>query len=312
MNSQDYLNALVALAATLDAQAQPEYSPHGRQAYLEQLVAITKEMGAQHGPPPAAAPNTELFERVIMTSPKDILWRIAGATVERRRALPTARRAMLGVLEMRPDLLGPLGQARVETVHSALVAHFLDRRKSGDVGVACRAAFGTLLMNPTMEEEEVAVPECLDFAAAEVRTERHLGKYGRVDISIESPRTVVLIEVKVDAAEGDQQLPDYATALDELCSQGSREGILVFLTQDPEQHPNAKQAARHIVFRDLLKAWLPVAISGRTSEHVYLSMYLKTVAFHLYSLAEADAFDYWSLRTQRSALQFLEAEVEST
>jgi hypothetical protein len=41
-------------------------------------------------------------------------------------------------------------------------------------------------------------------------------------------------------------------------------------------------------------------------------MYLKTMAVHLYGLAEADAFDYWSLRTQRNALRFLESEVEST
>jgi hypothetical protein len=36
----------------------------------------------------------------------------------------------------------------------------------------------------------------------------------------------------------------------------------------------------------------------------------KTIALHLCGLAEADAFDYWSLRTQRKALRFLETEVE--
>ncbi|WP_437644358.1 PD-(D/E)XK nuclease family protein [Sorangium sp. So ce362] len=312
MNRQDYLDSLVTLAATLDVQAQSEDLLRRRQTYLGQLVALAKDLAAQHGPVPASPANTEIFERVIMASPKDILWRVAGASVERRKALPSARRAMLGVLETRPDLLGPLGQAHVEVVHSALVAHFLDPRKSGDVGTACRAAFGTFLIHPTSEEEEGAIPEALNFVGAEVRTERHLGKHGRVDISIESPRAVVLIEVKVDAAEGLQQVPDYAAALGELCAQGAREGILVFLTQDPEQRPSVKQAARHIIFRDLLRLWLPVAISGRTSEHMYLSMYLKTVAVHLYGLAEADTFDYWSLRTQRNALRFLESEVEST
>lgn len=309
MTRQEYLDQVVALAQAM--QTDPLPSAQQRQLYLDQIVTFATDIAAQRRLGGLTTPNIELFSRAIMSNSRDILWRLAGATIERRRSLTSSRRAMLGVLEMSPDLLGPLGQPRIETAHSSLLTHFLDPGTAGEVGLACRDAFVALLQNPTTEDEESVVPEKLTLGGATIRAERHLGQYGRVDISIESDRFVLLIEVKVDASERDQQLSDYASALKSLCAQGGRDGLLVFLTADPKQKPSTKAAIRHITFRDILMIWLPVAVAGRTSEHVYLSLYLKTIARHLYNLAEADSFDDWSLRTQRAALSFLETELES-
>jgi len=308
MTRQEYLDQLVALAQAMRTDPSPDAQE--RQFYLDQIVTFARDIAAERRLGGLTTANIELFSRAIMSSSKDILWRLAGATVERRRSLTTSRRAMLGVLEMSPDLLGPLGDSRVETAHSSLLTHFLDPQSAGDVGLACRDAFVTLLRNPSKEDEESVVPEDLSFRGAVIQSERHLAQYGRVDISIESEQFVLLIEVKIDASERDQQLSDYASALKELCADRGRDGLLVFLTADPKQKPGTKATVRHITFRDVLISWLPVAVAGRTAEHMYLSLYLKTIAHHLYKLAEADNLDDWSLRTQRAALSFLETELE--
>lgn len=312
MDRKQYIEQLVTLGTALTHQ--PTADGQQRRAYIDRIVAFGCSLSAQGATPAATLPSAGLadFRRLIMSDPHDLLWRIAGATSQRRRSLTPTTRAMLGVLEATPDLLGPLEQARDETAHSKLLAHFLNPRSSGDVGAACLRAFLDVLVNPADEDVAVAFPDKVDLQDAEVRTERHLGKYGRVDISLESANALVFVEVKVGALEGSRQLAGYAKALEELCAARNRQALLVFLTEDPEQAPSIKHAVRHITFRHILKAWLPIAISGRSFEHLYLSLYLKTIAAHLYTLAGADVFDCWPLAMQRRALQFLETEIAST
>lgn len=306
MNRHEYVQHLADFGRALTSR--PTADALARQAYIDRLVTFGRSL--LHGEEGADQDLAE-FRRHIMNNPREILWRVAGATALRRRALSPSGRAMLSVLELWPDLLGPLQQHEDEVAHSTLMAHFLSPLQSGEIGSACIKAFVDLLLTPT-DEEPTALPDRFDMRDLKVQAERHLGKYGRVDISIESMNTIVFIEVKVGASEGRQQLSGYAKALEALSAASARQPLLVFLTARADQAPSIKLAARHVTFRQLLSAWLPISVSGRTPEHLYLSLYLKTIACHFYNLADADAFDCWPLATQRRAMQFLETEVAFT
>ena len=54
------------------------------------------------------ATGADAFRRVLMPNVRDIMWRVAGATLEHRRQLGPESRDALRVLEVSPDLLGPL------------------------------------------------------------------------------------------------------------------------------------------------------------------------------------------------------------
>jgi hypothetical protein len=150
------------------------------------------------------------------------------------------------------------------------------------------------------------LPDPLDLSGAVITTERSLGQYGRVDVSIDGPKAIVFIEVKIDAAEGNQQLSRYGKALAQLV--GERVSLLVFLTFDEKKI--AAGGHRQITFRNLLRVWLPIAASSRSQNAAYLSMYLKTIA-QLYGVAASGEFDRWPLHTQRAALAFIERELET-
>ncbi len=62
-------------------------------------------------------------------------------------------------------------------------------------------------------------------------------------MSIDGPKALVFIEVKVDADEGPQQLDRYAKALDELA--GDRDSMLVFLTSDRQVTPFESRLPRN-------------------------------------------------------------------
>jgi hypothetical protein len=309
MTRSEYLERLLALGAGL--RARPTQDAQARQQYISRLVEWGRSLTTQAEPVPATEQLAN-FCRLVMPNRQEILWRVTGATAQRRRALSAQGRTMLNALETCPDLLGTLERARDEVTHTKILAHFLDPSRSGGVGSACVKAFVDLILTSGSEEDMPALPDGLNLKDLNIRTERHLGKYGRVDLSLDSLQALVLVEVKIDALERPGQLSDYASALDELYLSQKRHTMLIFLTRTPDQAPSIKRSAVHITFRDVLTAWLSVAISGRTEDHIFLSMYLKTIACHLYGLMAAGSFESWPLATQRRALQFLESEVTYT
>ena len=132
--------------------------------------------------------------------------------------------------------------------------------------------------------------------------------YGRVDVSIDAPKSLIFVEVKVDAAEGPSQLARYNKALAQLAM--GRETLLVFLTADDEQ-TGAGSNHRHVTFTDVLRAWLP---SPREPRKLRAPTWLCTsrpIARHLHRLADDGDFDAWRLPTQRAALAFIERELET-
>jgi hypothetical protein len=301
MDRGGYIQALVRLAETLGPADSADYAD--RSTYLTRLVAFAAKLKVSEQQ--AADAGLEAFRRVLKANARDILWRVAGATLERRRLLPVASQDALRTLGLAPDLLGPLGFARTELAHSSALAFFLDPTRSGSLGTECLSAFVELVVDSGDDQAEQEPP---DLTAVRVTSERSLGRWGRVDISIDGPRVLILVEVKVDAKEGPQQIPRYTNAINELA--GDRQALLVFLTHDREQ-TGVGDAHRHITFADVLRVWLPIATTQRSPEATYLAMYMKTIAQHLQGLAGEGGFDRWDLHTQRAALAFIERELET-
>jgi hypothetical protein len=297
----DYLGALVRFGTRLEPAKTA--SDEGRAQYLGRVVGFGAKLKTEERD--AAEAGVEAFRRVLGPRAQDILWRVAGATLDRRRQLSPASRDALRVMEVEPDLLGPLGDARTEVAHSSALAFFLDPTRSGGVGGACLASFVELVARVGGADAEEELPDLTD---ARVTSERVLGRWGRVDVSIDGPNALIFVEVKVDAGEGPEQLSRYAKAMAELA--GERESLLVFLTDDVGQAGNG-DGHRHVTFSDVLAAWLPIAATTRSPEATYLAMYLKTIARHLRHVAGRGAFDQWDLHTQRAALEFIQRESET-
>jgi hypothetical protein len=301
MDRAGYLEALRAFAGPL---REPTVAPDPeRDAYVARIVAMGSKLRASEGN--EENDGVEAFRHVLMPNVRDIMWRVAGATLERRRQLGPESRDALRVLEVSPDLLGPLAYARTEVAHSRALSFFLDPAQSGDVGRECLAAFVELVARVGDRDADDEAP---DVTGAHVMAERVVAPYGRVDVSIDAPKSLIFVEVKVDAAEGPSQLARYNKALAQLAM--GREALLVFLTADDEQ-TGAGSDHRHVTFADVLRAWLPIAARTKKAQGTYLAMYLKTIARHLHRLADDGEFDAWRLPTQRAALAFIERELET-
>jgi PD-(D/E)XK nuclease superfamily len=296
---------LAALRGFADRLGEPKAEPDPeRAAYVARLVALAAKL--QESSEQQLDDGSDAFRRILRPNVRDIMWRVAGATLERRRRLAPEARDSLRVLETSPDLLGPLAYSRTEVAHSRALCFLLDPSRSGELGHECLRAFVELVMDARNDND--AEDQDADVSGSTVEAERAIHPWGRVDISIESPSSLIFVEVKVDAEERPNQLLDYSRALAHCA--GTRQAILVFLTAN-EQQAGVGTKHRHVTFRDLLRAWLPIAARTRRPEGTYLAMYLKTIARHLERLADEGEFDHWRLRTQRAALAFIEKEVET-
>lgn len=263
-----------------------------RLQFLQQLA--TKARGLQaDGEVPAA--DLESFKRLIMDRPDDLRRKLLGANALRRRALTADQRRLLDSLDVDPDLLAPIGELRYEPTHTRLVEYFLTLGRDG--------LLPSGIVRDFLELAEVA-PELVpdDLALLVVRRER-VSAEGRVDLFLEMPKVVVLVEMKVDALEGKGQLDGYRKALDDV--RGSRVGVLAYLTLPDAPRADTKVPHVHFTLHDLLRVWVFYSDAG-IGLPGYLGRYLKSVA-RLVQCAGVGRFDNWTMREQRAALDLFKA-----
>lgn len=259
--------------------------------YLKRLVEFGVALGATPGPNDA---DLQLFRERIMARPDDLRRRLLGANVQRRKCLEGRQRRALNVLDVAPDLLGPLGELRYEPSHSRLIARFMQARAEPSLAPALLRAFLTVVGAPTAAGA--------DAELAIVESERWLPS-GRVDISITLPKHLVFVEMKVDAEEGEEQLAGYRKDLDAFSN--GRDTLLVYLTRPGAQDSVSGVDHVHVTLDQLLVSWLPFAGEGTGSEG-YLARYLKSVAL-VVRCAGHGTFDDWSITQQAAALDLVES-----
>jgi len=169
------------------------------------------------------------------------------------------------------DLLSIIGRSRWETYHSAILAWLLDP--------CCPHGLGGAMLRRLLSHcfpEEQFTDE--DLAACTSATEVAGAEGTRLDILIRGPALHLVIEVKVDALEGDNQCDAYVLV------HGNEKGArFIFLTPDGREPTSAIVSGslwRPLGFaniKDFLGAALAdatsvgVAASGTASAHSYLA-----------------------------------------
>jgi hypothetical protein len=276
---------------------------------LEELIALGHALRNPVDPLPLVALGRErldeltrghsAFVRLTEDGGDALRARWLGETALRYQRLPPHKRVAIGVLGAVPDLLAPAGRRYDELLHTNTIAWVLGRTT---FRVEARRRFLKAV------EEGIPRNDAAPFSAATFDAqgaiaiaERSVGRFGRVDVWLETPAHVIAIEGKILAQEGKDQVPRYNDA--RRLFPGKASWTVVFLTVDLDQEPSGP--ALHLTFTDLLRAWLPLAAAGDTGEHRHLGLYLASVA-RLCGIGASGGFDTWTFTERRKALDLLQ------
>lgn len=119
------------------------------------------------------------------------------------------------------NVFDALGVVRKEVIQSRFLAYLLSPCEQHKQGAK--------FINAFLEEIKGNLIDESILASVKVRTEVPTDKYGRMDIVITAPDLMIVIEVKINAGERENQIADYQNWMDD---QQYLNKILVFLTPD--------------------------------------------------------------------------------
>lgn len=281
-----FLDAFLVLA---EAPAPSAELSKPQREFLSQFLALAGDTLTKEDAVTA-------FERLIIGNWAQLTWRVQGALAARFAELDDEGHRVLRALEDTPSLLAPLRYSHDEISHSRLLAWAL--RLGGDLGDTLRGAWLRRFERPELPRSGWVV-----------RNERTLGENCRLDVEIEVPgEWLCFVEMKVDALERKNQLPDYRRHLDSACAARDLDGTLVFLTVDGDKSVDEVMHDR-LSFRELLRMWLPLALRPEPNS-LYLRAWLTSIAHDLCEVGARGPMERWSFSRRAAALDFLE-ELES-
>ena len=157
-------------------------------------------------------------------------------------ALQTFLDGLRGPLEIartdgaRLNVWGTAGLKRDEVRNAGVLAALFDPNQSGDRAAAFLSAF----LDRVQGADRAGLPTPGELEAGySVQTEAcPLGAAdSRVDLSVEGSRFILLIEVKIDAGEGVEQLSRYAQVLRAKAMALNKRAALVYLSPTPAKAP---------------------------------------------------------------------------
>ncbi|WP_162252096.1 PD-(D/E)XK nuclease family protein [Brevundimonas sp. Root1423] len=220
--------------------------------------------------------------RAVLPSPVDVspvpqAAPIARALVERlltslKPAIASARTD--GTLQ---NVWSMAGLKRDEVRNSAVLASLFSPVVSGDRGVAFLNAFLNTLRGPDRtglpEEEELrrgytVQTEACPLGAAD----------DRVDLSIEGPDFILLIEVKIGAGEGLEQLSRYDRVLRRKAETLGKRAVLIYLSPTPALAP--PPGSIYASWRCVVRAANAVARTHPTADQTFQDQLLRQFAHH--------------------------------
>jgi hypothetical protein len=154
------------------------------------------------------------------------------------------RKEVRGKTAPRFNLFEALGIARKEQFQSRFLAFLLNPRESHDQGDTFLRTF----LEHMLPEFR---PQRLNGTAVQI--ERQAATYGRVDIQITLPDgRIIVIENKVDASEGEEQIARYQYGLRRRRQPTHGQHILVFLTPEGREPQTGNPAdVRCVSYRQL-------------------------------------------------------------
>jgi hypothetical protein len=160
------------------------------------------------------------------------------------------------------NLFEALGITRKEQFQSRFLAFLLDPTESHDQGEMFLRTFLEYILSPDM------LPQRLDGAT--VKLESGIATYGRVDIVIDDllDRRIILIENKVDASEGEEQIARYQGWLKSKPQPTHGQHFLVFLTPEGREPQTGNPADVLCVSYRQLGDWVSSLLSLELPERL--------------------------------------------
>jgi len=146
------------------------------------------------------------------------------------------------------NVFSALGVIRKEVIQSRFLAYLLSPNEHHDQSIIFLEAFLQKL-NLQMD----------DMDRARVVAERSGTEHGRMDIVIDCEPWLIVIEIKIDAGEGAEQLQHYRTWLDKQPDYDNEKKHLIFLT--PNGHESITGAAgayQTLSYSDVANAFSPL------------------------------------------------------
>ncbi len=311
-----YIEKLAELAGT---RAPTHQADVGTLGYLNALTELVLQR-AKDAPP--ERDWLQVFRDRIIRHPDQLRHELLGITATHKRRMVSEvpeRGSQLEILGLHPDLLAPAGKLYSETAHTQTLAWAMAPGRHNLFPTLLRAfvelSASGKQVEPTDDSERHAHIEALFRASLEgasVQAERVFPGRGRVDLSIQLPEVLLLVEAKVEAMERNAQLSDYQAAAIEQAEATDSVPVVAFLNLDPESKPSTashrladKCPVVHITFPDLLRVWLPVVARHPGPDARYLALYLASLA-RICEVGDRGSFDDWSFRQRRKALRFIE------
>lgn len=172
------------------------------------------------------------------------------------------------------------GLRRDEVRNAGVLASLFDPRVSEDRAPAFLSAF----LARVREGDRQLLPTDAELANGyTVQTEaRPLGALDdRVDLSIEGADFLLLVEVKIDAREGAEQLARYEAVLRLKAQALGKRPTLVYLSPTPAKSP--PPSAFYADWRDVRRAALSVAAQRSRTERSFQDLLLAQFAEHVRS-----------------------------
>lgn len=281
-----------------------------KQEYILRLIELAKSLPVENQ---LSSGELEIFDDLVMQDGGTRYLSALDAQIDQRvQALPDSRSRMLESLSVAPDLLSPIAQERTEVAHTRALAHFLDSRKFSFAAACARALLEPLVGDIASHSESAK------YVPTEVQAEHYIDAGNRADVFFRFGPWPVLIEAKIDAAEGPGQRLRYASWLLDIAEESA---VLIYLTPDgdptgDDAGPLPDNVALKYIsmsYEQLLRLWLPLVSipyeEKPTLSHArYLARYLKTIAVHVCEppLAEEGSFSGWTPSTKFSCLDFVE------
>ena len=284
-----------------------------RREYIAHLVQYGERLNREPAIDPAVLTN---FREVV--APRATTWmaRIEGTIARERRLLTAPHRNRLQLLSEGPGLLEPLRMGLAETHHTQALAWILSRERNGGLSDAPLDAVSSLLNRKlaTAAGENSVIEDGYEvrLRRASVDAEPTFGEGGRMDLLLAAERWLVCIELKIGHVEGREQLKKYRAALKRR-KLPQQTALLVLLAPDgwvsgAQEHSLSAVPDVIITYRELLSALIPIALSGSTPSHRWVSEYLRSVAFSICGLGESGPFEQWSWAAQRRAIEWVVEE----
>lgn len=307
------------LAALASEHKEAPKADKGTLGYLRTLTDLVLQQGKDA---PPDKDWLQVFRDRIIKHPEQLRHELLGITAaDKRRMVAEApeRGPQLDILGLDPDLLGPAGKLSSETAHTQTLAWAMAPERhqlfpellQAFVALAASGA----QVEPTDASERHRNIGALAAASSEgaiVRAERVFPEWGRVDLSIELPGVLLLVEAKLEATERPAQLSDYQKAAIKEAELSGAVPVVAFLNLDPDDRPSTATPSEagkcpvvHITFPDLLRVWLPIVARYPGPDARYLALYLASLA-RICEVGDRGSFDDWSFRQRRKALRFIE------